>query len=282
MSRRSVPHSSRLRHRPVRPSRLPCLSGVPGDPGGGLGVGRVGAFVIDTLRLTAEEAVALIERARSLRPSSTARTSTRRRSETTSCTPTSAPSRTAPTATRRPDRAQGRDLDEGRRDDRGLEDPRGLPPGLRRDRRRPLQGGRPAAARQDQHGRVRDGLVDRELGVRADAKPMGPDPRPGRLLRRLDRGGRGRARAVGARLRHRRLDQAARRALRGRRPAPDLRHGLPLRDRRLRVEPRPDRPDREDRPRLRAPLPRSSPAATLATRRRSSCPSRSSSPTRRT
>ncbi len=29
-------------------------------------------------------------------------------------------------------------------------------------------------ARQDEHGRVRDGLVDRELGVRPDAQPVGP------------------------------------------------------------------------------------------------------------
>ena len=60
--------------------------------------------------------------------------------------------------------------------------------------------------------------------------------------------------AVGARLRHRRLDQAAVRALRERRPAADLRQRLALRHRRLRVEPRPGRPGREDRPRRRAPL----------------------------
>ena len=87
---------------------------------------------------------------------------------------------------------------------------------------------------------------------------------------------------VGARLRHRRLDQAAGRALRRRRPAPDLRHRLPLRDRRLRLEPRPDRPDREDRPRLRAPLPDHRRPRPAATRPPSSCPSRSSSPRRRT
>ena len=40
------------------------------------------------------------------------------------------------------------------------------------------------AARQDQHRRVRDGLVDRELRVRAVAQPMGPDARAGRLGRR--------------------------------------------------------------------------------------------------
>ena len=44
------------------------------------------------------------------------------------------------------------------------------------------------------------------------------------------------------------------RALRQRRPPPDVRHRLPLRGRRLRVEPRPDRPGRAQRPRLRPPL----------------------------
>ena len=72
-----------------------------------------------------------------------------------------------------PDRDQGRDRDEGRPDDGRLEDPRELRPGLRRDGRRALQGARPAAARQDEHRRVRDGLVDRELGVRPDAQPVG-------------------------------------------------------------------------------------------------------------
>ena len=70
------------------------------------------------------------------------------------------------------------------------------------------------AARQDEHRRVRDGLVDRELRVRADPQPVGPDPRARRLRRRLGGGGRRRAGAVGARLGHRRLDQAARRAVR--------------------------------------------------------------------
>ena len=105
---------------------------------------------------------------------------------------------------------------------------------------------RPARARQDEHRRVRDGLVDRELGLRPDAQPLGSRPRAGRLGRRLRGRCRGRARAVGARLGHGRLDQAAGRALRQRRPAPDLRHRPPLRGRRVRVEPRPDRPGRED------------------------------------
>ena len=80
-----------------------------------------------------------------------------------------------PRRRRRADRAQGRDLDEGHPHDRRLEDPRELRPGLRLDRRRPLQGGGAAGARQDEHRRVRDGLLDRELGLRPDAQPVGPD-----------------------------------------------------------------------------------------------------------
>ena len=59
--------------------------------------------------------------------------------------------------------------------------------------------GGPRRARQDQHGRVRDGLVDGELGLRPDAQSVGSRARPGRLERRLG-GGRGR------------LDGAARRS----------------------------------------------------------------------
>ena len=60
--------------------------------------------------------------------------------------------------------------------------------------------------------------------------------------------------ALGPRHRHRRLGEAAGVALRRRRPAPHLRNRLPLRDRRLRVEPRPGRPADEDRARQRPPL----------------------------
>ena len=44
--------------------------------------------------------------------------------------------------------------------------------------------------RQDEHGRVRDGLLDRELRLLPHAQSLGPDPRARRLLRRLG-GGRG-------------------------------------------------------------------------------------------
>ncbi len=85
--------------------------------------------------------------------------------------------------------------------------------------------------------------------------PWDPGARAGRLVGRLDRRGRGRAGALGARLGHGRLDQAAGGALRRRRPAAHLRDGVALRHRRVRVEPRPGRADHEDGARLRAALP---------------------------
>ena len=49
-----------------------------------------------------------------------------------------------------------------------------LRPRLRRDGRGALPAARAHAARQDEHRRVRDGLVDGELGVRRLAEPVGP------------------------------------------------------------------------------------------------------------
>ena len=109
--------------------------------------------------------------------------------------------------------------------------------------------GRPADPRQDQHGRVRDGLLHRALGVRRHAQPVGPHPDPGRLRRRLGRGG-GRLRGADrARHRHRRLDPPARRGHRHRRREADLRRGLALRPGRAGQLPRPGRPGDPDRPR---------------------------------
>ena len=60
-----------------------------------------------------------------------------------------------------------------------LEDPRGLPAALHGHRRRAAAGRRRAGARQDQHGRVRDGLVERELRLRPGQEPVGRDRVPG-------------------------------------------------------------------------------------------------------
>ena len=95
--------------------------------------------------------------------------------------------------------------------------------------------------RQDQPRRVRDGLVHRELGVRAHPQPARPVARARRLERRLGRRGRRRVRTARARLRHRRLDPSARGAVRGRRREAHVRPGVALRPHRVRELARPDR-----------------------------------------
>ena len=115
-----------------------------------------------------------------------------------------------------PDRGQGRAGHAGAADDVRVADPRGLGAAVRRDGRRAAQGRRPGDPRQDQHGRVRDGLLDRALGLRPDPQPVGPRPDPRRLRRRLGGGGRrlrGAARASAP-------TPAARSASRRRSPAP--------------------------------------------------------------
>ena len=72
------------------------------------------------------------------------------------------------------------------------------------------------------------------MGSSSENSAFGPSrnpgtrARPGRLRRRLGGGSLGGARTVGARLGHRRLDQAPVRLLRERRPTSDLRDGVPL------------------------------------------------------
>ena len=50
----------------------------------------------------------------------------------------------------------------------------GHTPAVHGDRRAEAGRGRRADARQDEHGRVRDGLLERELRLRARAQPVGP------------------------------------------------------------------------------------------------------------
>ena len=144
-------------------------------------------------------------------------------------------------AGRDPGRRQGHLLHRGGADDGRLADPRGLSAALHLDRGAATSRGGRGAPRQDQHGRVRDGVLERELRLRAGAEPLGPRPGPRRLLGRLGRGGRRRPGAVRDRHRHRRLDPPARRPLRDRRHEADLRGDLPLRDDRLRLLARPVR-----------------------------------------
>ena len=60
-----------------------------------------------------------------------------------------------------------------------LEDPRGIPPSRRRDGDRPAPERRRGLPRADQHGRVRDGLLDREQLRPPDPQPLGPERIPG-------------------------------------------------------------------------------------------------------
>ena len=99
--------------------------------------------------------------------------------------------RAARAAGGRAGRDQGRALRRGRADDLRQPDARELPAPLRRHRDRPAQGRRRDPLRQDEHGRVRDGLVDREQRLRPDpatpgtrrgsrAAPRAARPRPSR------------------------------------------------------------------------------------------------------
>ena len=132
----------------------------------------------------------------------------------------------------------------------GLADPRGLPPALHGDRGPPSRRRRCQAARQDQHGRVRDGLVERELGLRARSQPVGPGGCP--AARQAARPRRSRtAGSVGDRHGHGRLDPPAGVAVRDRRAQADLRRDLALRHGRVRVLARPVRAADPDRRRRR-------------------------------
>ena len=136
---------------------------------------------------------------------------------------------------------QGQPLHARRAHHRGLPHPRSLRPALRRHRRVPARAGRRRRRRQDQLRRVRDGVVDRELGVWAVAQPLGDGSDPGRIERRIGRRRRRAERAAGLRLGHRRIDPAAGGDVRRRRPQADLRPRLALRADRLRVVARSDR-----------------------------------------
>ena len=81
----------------------------------------------------------------------------------------------------------------------GVADPRAVRPAVRLHAVGPAEGGRRRPGRQDELRRVRDGLLERELGVRSGAQPVGPGHGSRRLVRRLGRGRGGRRGGVGAR-----------------------------------------------------------------------------------
>ena len=109
---------------------------------------------------------------------------------------------------------------------------------------------------QDQHGRIRDGVVHRELGLRPDPQSVGR--RAGaRRIRRRQRGGAGRVPgAAGHRLGHRRFNPPARGADRDRRRQTHLRHGVALWPDGLRVVAGPGRAVRPHGARHRLAAPR--------------------------
>ena len=131
---------------------------------------------------------------------------------------------------------------------------------LRRPVRRPRHRAPPRCRRGDpgqaQHGRVRDGLVDRALRLRADLQPVGPGPGARRQLRRLGGRRRGVPRAA--------QPSAPTRAARSASPPPCAGSsassrptaGSAVRDRRLRQLARPGRPARPRHPRRGGAPPR--------------------------
>ena len=154
----------------------------------------------------------------------------------------------------RPGRARGRPAGrEGHllhargRDDLRVEDPARLRPALRVDGDGASRGCGRRHAGQAEHGRVRDGLVEREQRVQAGAQPLVARARARRIVGRI--GGRDRGVAVRGidRHRHGRIDPAAGRAVRRRRDEADLRPRVALRRDRVRVVARSPGPVRAHR-----------------------------------
>ena len=104
-----------------------------------------------------------------------------------------------------------------------------------------LAPGRGGGGGQDQHGRVRHGVVHRDLGLRSHPQPARHRPGPGGLVGGVGRRRGRRLRPPGPRLGHRRLHPPAGRPVRGGGDEAHLRHGVPLRPGGLRQLPRPDR-----------------------------------------
>ena len=156
---------------------------------------------------------------------------------------------------------------------RRLADPRGLPRAVRRPHHGAAARCRRGHPRQDEHGRVRDGLVDRALAPTARRPTRGTlDRVPGRQQRRLGRCRRGVPRAPVDRHGHGRLDPPAGGAVRDRRHEADVRAGQS----RTASWRSPARSTRSGRSPAMPATPRRcctpSPAATSATRRRRRCP----------
>ena len=150
---------------------------------------------------------------------------------------------------------QGPDQREGPALHVRLEDPEGLRQPLRRDGDQELEVGGRGGRRPREHGRVRDGLLHRELRPRPHREPLRHVARPRRQLRRQRRGRRRRPRDRGSRHGHGRLHPPARELLQLRGPQAELRTRLALRRDRVREFARPGWSHDEERHGRRAPSP---------------------------
>ena len=189
-----------LRADEPRPSlpREVALASAPDAADGGFRVPSPGAHERASLEPHRRAGGGARPRRRARRAPSCSRPTASARPPTSSTPSPGSPTQAPPArrrdgaAGRRPARGQGPLLHRGRAQPGRLEDPRGLPAAVHGDGRRAARRRRRAAARQDQPGRVRDGLLERELRLRPGREPVGPHARAGRLARRLRRRGRGR------------------------------------------------------------------------------------------
>ena len=142
---------------------------------------------------------------------------------------------------------QGHHRNEGDPDDRRLEDPRRLCARVLGDRRRSSRRPGRGHVGKDEPRRVRDGQLERELGLRSGQESLVRRSGARRIVWRLRRRGRCGRGAVRARHRHRRIDPAACGAHRGRRHEADVRPRTAVGRGRVRVFARSGRSFRQHR-----------------------------------
>ena len=154
-----------------------------------------------------------------------------------------------------PLRNQGFFLCRGRAQPGRVAHPRRIPAPLREHRHQSALGRGGGLHRQAQHGRIRHGKLERDLGLRPCGEPLAvrrqPRPHARRLVGGVGGGGGGRSLPRRDRDRHRRLDPPARCLHWHRRCQADLRSLLAVGNCRLCLFARPSRPDGQVGPRCR-------------------------------
>ena len=133
------------------------------------------------------------------------------------------------TAARRADLAEGSLLCQGPTGQLLVKNPRRVPLAVRRHGRAQTARCRRGAVWPVEHGRVCNGELDREFGVRAQQQPVGLGARAGWIEWRLRGSGRGAGMFCQHRHRHRRLNPPTGGTVRLRRPQADLRARVALR-----------------------------------------------------